>query len=1331
VTGTNDAPVAVADVAGGGENQSVLVDVLANDTDVDNGAIRTLLSVGAPAGKGSVSISGGQLLFNPGTDFDHLAAGATELVTLSYTMQDEFGAQSSATVAYTVTGANDAPVAVADTAAGGENQILSVNVLANDTDVDDNASFTLVSGAAPAGKGSVSVSGNQLVFNPGTAFDHLAAGQTETVILDYNMRDQNGGSSSSTLTATITGTNDAPTALALSNASILETAAAGTVVGTLVGTDPDDAATLGYSLVGGRTDLFEIVGSQLRLRSGAEIDYEAVPSHAVTIRVTDEYGAVLDRAFTIAVTNANEAPVWNLAVNGDFERGPFVNNGSGWMSLTQASTTIPGWTVTGAGGVDWHMADDTQGRLFVDLAGSSAGGVQQSIATLVGAVYRLDFDLAANPAFQSIETIQVNAGATSQSFSFDATGRSLQNMGWQSKSVSFTATSASTLVSLASASPNDSVGPALDNVRVTLVGFGATEDAVLSSSVRAVDPDGNALTYSLVGANGGAAHGAIALNANGSFTYAPDANYFGTDSFTVRASDGSLAANQTFTISVAGVNDAPTLSGLNSPITYVENAAAQVIDASMVLGDAEGNFAGGRLLVSGLLAEDRVSILNQGNGAGQIGLAAGNVSYGGIVIGTVAGGSGSTLTVTLNASASVAAVDALVQALTYANASDTPTASRTLLVNLVDGAGAELPTMSGFAELTGAANPFAALGSPTRSVIATGDIDGDGDADLVVGASDGSFTTYRNDGGGSFARLSGAANPFNGLDTGILSAPALVDINGDGRVDLVAAGDQSGLRLFVNAGNGSFVERVGAQNPFNGLGFAYDPAPAFADIDNDGDVDMVLGEYGGTFHTYRNSNGVFAEVTGAANPFNGLNVGGSHAKPAFVDFDGDGDLDMVAGSYSGNYSAFRNNGDGSFTQVTGGANPFNGINGGLMDSLGFVDLNGDGRLDLVTGADAQGLRAFRSSGGVPVVVNVTAVNDAPVLASPIADQSALGSSWNFTLPAGLFTDADGNALAYSATLGSGGALPAWLHFDAATASFSGTVNAGDIGSLIDIKVSATDGTASASDTFTLSVGYNLIVGTEAQYSYVGSYKPANGAAYGTNPPVLTGQEAAALVFGGTASSYAVSTSATVITHTANLNGWGEHGSQYVFAEDYKLDIGGDGYATPAGGGTARSAWIQDGDNGTNYVWRITAGSDHITGTALNDHIVGTAGGEIIRGGGGADLLEGGGGADIFVFDTYGESSVSSFDIIRDFTPGTDKIALNAIDGNPSTLVQNDLLWVGNNADPGAGRVGWFYDGARNVTVIATGDPDGAGSMQALHIELQGHLTLSQSDFLFM
>lgn len=98
------------------------------------------------------------------------------------------------------------------------------------------------------------------------------------------------------------------------------------------------------------------------------------------------------------------------------------------------------------------------------------------------------------------------------------------------------------------------------------------------------------------------------------------------------------------------------------------------------------------------------------------------------------------------------------------------------------------------------------------------------------------------------------------------------------------------------------------------------------------------------------------------------------------------------------------------------------------------------------------------------------VNNAPVLAAPIADQPAAeDAAFSFVLPQGTFTDVDEDALTLTATLADGSELPAWLSFDAATGTFSGTPAQSDVDDL-DIKVTATDPSGAAvSDTFRISV----------------------------------------------------------------------------------------------------------------------------------------------------------------------------------------------------------------------------------------------------------------------
>ncbi|MCM8597201.1 MAG: putative Ig domain-containing protein, partial [Candidatus Accumulibacter sp.] len=118
--------------------------------------------------------------------------------------------------------------------------------------------------------------------------------------------------------------------------------------------------------------------------------------------------------------------------------------------------------------------------------------------------------------------------------------------------------------------------------------------------------------------------------------------------------------------------------------------------------------------------------------------------------------------------------------------------------------------------------------------------------------------------------------------------------------------------------------------------------------------------------------------------------------------------------------------------------------------------------------DGHGRQESVASAATATVANV---NDAPVVAKPIADQSASeDSAFRFIVPADTFLDVDvDDRLSYRAALATGGALPPWLHFDAATRSFSGTPGNGDVG-IVTVKVTASDlAGATASTNFLLTV----------------------------------------------------------------------------------------------------------------------------------------------------------------------------------------------------------------------------------------------------------------------
>ena len=302
------------------------------------------------------------------------------------------------------------------------------------------------------------------------------------------------------------------------------------------------------------------------------------------------------------------------------------------------------------------------------------------------------------------------------------------------------------------------------------------------------------------------------------------------------------------------------------------NATPQLLDVDVTFTDAEGNFDGGTLSLTGLLTEDTVSVRNQGTGAGEIGFDGTNVSYGNVVIGTLAGGSaGADLTITFNAAASSEAIDALIQNLTYANSSDAPTTSRKLLLNVTDADGATLDvtgadlgvtSVSTLAPLTGGANPLPTIYVSSYLMVEYGiapsfvDLDGDGDLDLVVGLT-GEFGESRGDmllafanyGADGFGELVGRQRPFLSNWFDYHSAPSFLDHDGDGDFDMVVGGEFGPLRYFRNDGSRStpsFIERFGGNNPFALKNAGYYSTPSFGDIDGDGGLDLVVGQYDGT-----------------------------------------------------------------------------------------------------------------------------------------------------------------------------------------------------------------------------------------------------------------------------------------------------------------------------------------------------------------------------------------------------------------------------------------------------------------------------------------------------
>ncbi|MDA4108346.1 membrane protein [Mycobacterium holsaticum DSM 44478] len=196
VNPVNDAPVAVDDAVTVDEDGVAVVDVLANDTDVDGDEL-TVTTVGS-ASNGTVTLADGVITYTPDADFQ----GAD---SFTYTITDPDGETSTATVHVTVNPVNDDPVAVDDFVTVDEDTGATVvDVLGNDADVEDDE--LTVTGVGAATNGTVMFTDGVITYTPGADFQGADS-------FTYTVSDGKGGTATATVYVTVNPVNDAPVAV--------------------------------------------------------------------------------------------------------------------------------------------------------------------------------------------------------------------------------------------------------------------------------------------------------------------------------------------------------------------------------------------------------------------------------------------------------------------------------------------------------------------------------------------------------------------------------------------------------------------------------------------------------------------------------------------------------------------------------------------------------------------------------------------------------------------------------------------------------------------------------------------------------------------------------------------------------------------------------------------------------------------------------------------------------------------------------------------------------------------------------------------------------------
>lgn len=255
------------------------------------------------------------------------------------------------------------------------------------------------------------------------------------------------------------------------------------------------------------------------------------------------------------------------------------------------------------------------------------------------------------------------------------------------------------------------------------------------------------------------------------------------------------------------------------------------------------------------------------------------------------------------------------------------------------------------------------------------DVDSDGDLDFLMGVLGGAYSPVRNLADNFFfwervedGDLQLRTRRFlHGIDAGAESAPAFGDMDGDGDLDMYLGSRidperPQSARLLYFRNDGTAISPEFALSDTIDLAPVYHYTPALGDLDADGDLDLVLGTWNHDVLFYRNTgtptvprfeadSTVLLDIERAGN-----------AAPVLADFDQDGDLDLIVGEATGRLTWVRNEGTPREPHFVRRSDSLGDIDVGRRSTPAVVDLDNDGRLDLVIGRDSAGVAAYRNTG---------------------------------------------------------------------------------------------------------------------------------------------------------------------------------------------------------------------------------------------------------------------------------------------------------------------------------------------------------------------------------
>ncbi|WPH24013.1 tandem-95 repeat protein [Variovorax paradoxus] len=415
---------------------------------------------------------------------------------------------------------NDDPTAPDDTKATNEDTPVSGQIIGSDADGD---TLTYTKGSDPA-HGTVTVNADgTYTYVPGANFNG-------TDSFTVTVSDGHGGTTTSTVNVTVVPVNDLPTVPDYTKTTNEDTPVSGQVIGTDV-----DGDTLTYTK---GTD-----PAHGTVTVNADGTYTYTPganfngTDSFTVTVSDGHGGTTTSTVTVTIDPVNDAPVF---VDGG---GTPVNTTTGYVFGYDENR--PAGTVLGT--VRATDADSATITYSI-LSGNEQGYF--AIDPVTGAI-------SLTPAGAAAFVNDYEAGANAHALVVGA------NDGTVTTNIP---------VTLNEQNINDA--PTVPDYTKT-----TNEDTPVSGQVTGSDVDGDTLTYTK---GSDPAHGTVTVNADGTYTYVPGANFNGTDSFTVTVSDGhGGTTTSTVNVTIDPVNDAPTVPNYTKTTNEDTPVSGQVVGSDV------------------------------------------------------------------------------------------------------------------------------------------------------------------------------------------------------------------------------------------------------------------------------------------------------------------------------------------------------------------------------------------------------------------------------------------------------------------------------------------------------------------------------------------------------------------------------------------------------------------------------------------------------------------------------------------------------------------------------------------------------------------------------